>query len=337
MKKILAENQFGHGAKRAPVRSFFKRLSREKVGASEVPFDWATGIDIANRIHGTITIKNQYTADSCGGEAGSYFIAAVTSFLEGTPYVDQSAKSVYAPIYYPGGGTTVGSLEKQVCTGGSLDESLVPSYRQSGTTDEVWMEDRSWMTPANLKLAMQKAGWTALSVKRDIESIAEAIRDYGGVIWEITAQNNGTWLTSHPNPPINNQGLWNHFMFIGKAFLENGAKTLGGYQSWGATVGDGGKQYFKENYINSGYIDDVFTFYKTPTEPSLPEPVETSITYKDTSTAVLSLQKALNMPTNLQTSYFGILTLGYVMLYQYRNGLQMSTTVTPQMRQMLGI
>lgn len=330
--KNLAENKYGHGAKKGWLKTKLGRLTRSRIAKAGIPFDWETGFDIEKKI-GVIATKNQAQASSCGGEAGSYFIGAVDAFLSAKPYIEQSAKSVYAPIFYPGGGTTVPALENQIAKNGSLDESILPSYYTNGSTDESLMEDRSWMTSANLKLAMEKAGWTVKSVAIDIESIAEAIRDYGGVIWEIAGQNNGTWLSANPKPPVNNKNLWNHFMYSGAAVLQNSIKTIKSMQSWGPTIGEGGRQYFGEDYIDSGYIYDVFTFVKNPT----PAPIVSDITYKETGPEVVSLQKRLGMPILLQTGYYGFLTLCAVVKFEIANKLPITDTIGAQMRLLLNV
>jgi hypothetical protein len=213
----------------------------------------------------TVPIKNQFQSDSCGGQAASYFIGIANALTNKTPYVEVSAKSVYSPIVYPEGGTTVHALQNQVCNKGATKEIIVPSYH-NGTTDEPWMTDTSWETPPNLILASANANWIAVTVPIDLDSIATAIRDNYATIWEIQGVNNGTWLSDHPVPPVSNSGLWGHFMCQPSV----GMKEIISLQSWGVSVGDSCYQRFSD-YISSGYIVDCWTFVpKYVPHPILP-------------------------------------------------------------------
>lgn len=248
MKTLLVENRYGHGAKKINrVHRYVNRKIKGLASASE-PFDWNLGytrnIDIP--------IKNQYESFSCAGQAGAYLLQIIKQTVE------LSAKSIYSPIAYKGGGgTTVVALETQLSVKGAVLETDVPSSIQGDAT-ESFMEDTSWETGSLITEAQKLAGFTPISVKVDIDSIACAIRDYGGVIFEIQGQNNGTWLSEFPKPPVGKQNLWQHFMCsYPNVRLVNGVKTLDFLQSWGNTVGLLGHQFFTEDYINSGHILDV--------------------------------------------------------------------------------
>lgn len=258
----MNENQFGHGAR--PINKVHRFLNR-KMGRQTVKgmslFDWNTGFDVRDKI-GPITIKNQGTNDSCSGQAGSYFLE-IQRKLQGIKESDLSAKSIYAPIAYPGGGTTIPYLETALATTGANFEQAVPSYDSNGNPfPEAQMVDISWETVALSQDALTRAGYTPIDIPRDIDSVASAIQQYGAVIWEITGQNNGTWTSSiplAPNPGSQNP-LWHHFMCAIGARMLGGKKVIVALQSMGSSWGDNGIQYFTEDYFNSGYIVDVFSF-----------------------------------------------------------------------------
>lgn len=264
MKKILVENIHHTGV--IPIHpvlrklnrwlrpNYSKHLSKRKLICAVSPVDWTK--PYASPIG---SIKNQQQSESCGGHAGAYWLET-ERMIQGINEGAISAKSIYAPIAFSGGGTTVSALENQLAiTGGNL-ESSVPSTAPDGTCTEAFMEDLSWKTVATDQDAIKRAGYTVMSVAIDIESIAEAIQNEGGVIWEIVGQNNDTWLSPYPQPPMNNQNTWNHFMRgFGYQTGVNG-QQIDFTQSWGTSVGNGGIQHFLQNYINSGYIVDVFTF-----------------------------------------------------------------------------
>lgn len=268
--KVLAEDKFGHGGiKTNPIRRSLRKLRQRPLGRAAIPFDWSKGFDVENQFQ--VRRKNQGTSSSCGGQAGSYFLE-IQRILNGINE-DLSAKSVYAPIAYRGGGTTVRALQTQVAIHGANLESAIPSMKGDIPPDESFMADKSWQTSATATDALQRAGFTPINVPITIDSIAEAIRDYNGVIWEIQGQNNGTWLTQYPKPPSldNPNEIWNHFMFGKGAKMVNGIKQLDFLQSWGSDVGINGVQSFKEDYINSGAILECFAFIPDSHLQPLPE------------------------------------------------------------------
>ena len=261
------ETKLKHGAiKRNPIHRWIRKLFRKKLhklAGAPVPFDWTKGFDVETAT-GTIERRNQGNSESCGGQAGAYFLT-IQRALQGIKE-EISAKSIYAPIAYPTGGTTVTDLQKQICNAGANREIDVPSMQNGNAPTEQFMTDKSWMTSAWIKDALTRSGYTPVSINHDLDSIACAIRDYGGVFIELAAKNNGTWFSAYPKKPdvsVQDPSVWFHFM-CGKAGILNGQKVIGAFQSWGASVGDNGVQYFTDDYITSQYFLDVFTFVKTP-------------------------------------------------------------------------
>lgn len=251
MNTILAENQFGHGAIRVnPIRRFINRKIRG-LGMAGEPFDWSKGYSLTV----SIPIKDQGQSFSCAGQAGAYFLEIQRSLLGYNEAL--SAKSLYSPIAYKGGGATVTGIETMIGAHGATLQVEVPDSQ-----DEYHMEDNSWQTPELIASAIKRAGYIPQGVHMDIDSIAAAIRDNGGVIIEITGRNNGTWLSPYPKAPTSNSvDNWNHFMCsYPRVELVNGIKTIPFFQSWGSDVGENGVQYLTEEYINSGYVRDCFTF-----------------------------------------------------------------------------
>lgn len=252
----------GHGAiKINPIHRFLHRkFKRTNLGKATIPFNWNVGYDVRDTI-GAITIKDQGQSDSCGGQAGSYFLEIqrrLNKINEGS----LSAKSVYAQIFYPGGGTTIPALETQLAARGAELESSVPSYTPQGVPlTEQDYEDKSWLNQTVITDMETRAGFTPLDVPLDINSVASYTQQYGTCIWEIEGQDNLTWDSSHPLPPIttNPNEIWRHFMCIIGAKLINNVPSLIVLNSWGTSIGDGGVQYFTQDYFNAGGIVDVFT------------------------------------------------------------------------------
>lgn len=260
-------NKLHTGAKTDPLSRLkhkLRRLFRPKLGRAATPFNPTTDIPfIQNRFAkiGSVPIKNQGQSYSCGGQAGSYWLGVYFAITNGTTYEEESAKSIYAPIAYPGGGTTVGALEGQICNAGALTEAMLPSYRPSGTTDEMWMTDKSWMTPENLIIALKEAGFVPVTIGNSIAEIAEAIRDHIGVIWQINSDfyQYQNWISEYPQRTATSPE--GHFMFSALIVEYLNLLATKSFQSWGDMVGDKGYQYFTEQtFIGSPDIKDVFTF-----------------------------------------------------------------------------
>ena len=265
--KILIENTGGHGAIHQPVRRWFNRKWRRHISkryvARGVGIDYTVGSPFRSVIQ-NVMIKNQGTNDSCGGQAGSYFLE-VQDLIRGVKEGELSAKSVYAPIAYLGGGTTIQDLERQIETGGANLESAVPSYDAYGNPlIEPLMQSRSWETPALIADAKARAGYVSVDIDlNDIDAVAEAIATYGAVIWEIEGQNGNTpdWRSPTPQPPSQNtpQPVFHHFMCAYDFTMYNGQKAIMAFQSEGTSWGQNGIQFFGENYFTNGFIDP-FTF-----------------------------------------------------------------------------
>ena len=251
----MTEQDVFHGGSlnRSRFHRALKRAIRPKhIGMASQPFDWDKGY-----ITPLKRIKNQGQSFSCGGQAGSRWVEIAENITE------QSAKSVYSQGYYaPTGGMSVSDLEKVICELGSTDESLLLS---EPATEEN-MKNKDWQKDSNLLLnALQKAGYTAISVDKTLDGIACAMKDYGAVIMLIEGQNGNPlhWLTNTPQPPVksNPNPIWAHYLCSYSA-SKHSPKPIGFYNSWGASCGDGGIQYFGQDYIDSGHITDVFTFIK---------------------------------------------------------------------------
>ncbi len=259
--KTLVEGKFGHGAR--PLSIIHRKIDkflRPKV-AKSLSFDWTKGYDIRD-ITGPIKIKNQGSNDSCSGQAGSYFLE-IQRYLQNIRESELSAKSIYSPIAYPGGGTTVTALMTQIGSAGANREAAVLSYDINGNPlPEQSISDKSWETSQLTQDALTRAGYTPYDLGVDIDEVASAIQNYGAIIWEIRGKNNGTWLSTSPQPPVkgNPNPYFYHFMCCIGAKMINGKKTIIALQSMGTSVGDNGIQYFTEDYFNSGHIIDCFTF-----------------------------------------------------------------------------
>lgn len=266
---ILTVNKmenFKHGAVHRPIRRKIHRVWRKVTGKKLVKgmgVDWNAGSRFRNKIS-PLPIKNQGQNYSCSGQAGSYFLK-IQRMIQGINEGEISAKSIYDPIAYSGGGTTIKELMTQIAVKGANLEKDVSSYDQfHDPLTEVQIKNKSSQTPELIKDALTRAGYTPYDIGDDIESVADAINTYGAVIFEITGQdgNNPNWRSATPQPPskTNPGPYWYHFMCAYDFEIDsNGKKRIIAIQSEGPSWGNNGVQYFYENYFTGKYLD-AFTF-----------------------------------------------------------------------------
>ena len=262
----MDEKKLGHGvSRRNPlvkrVQKLSRRLRGRRIAGAGIPFNWNVGFDVRDTI-GAIKIKNQGSSESCGGQAGAYFLEIqrklqnIMGGFEGAI----SAKSIYAPWRRVGGGMTVTELNTQIGAHGANLEATVPSYDINGNPlTESMMTDMSWSTPRLLNDAMTRAGYTPYDIAENFETVAQTIRDRGAVLMEIRGTDNNTWLTSFPSINRTGNPFWYHYICFLGAKIINNKKYLIGINSWG-NIGDKGCQYFGEEWFTSKNIIDAFTF-----------------------------------------------------------------------------
>lgn len=270
--------QFNHGAIHQPIRRKATKVWRKVRGkvyvkGMGVGVDWQRGSQFKDKLV-FIPIKNQGINFSCGGQAGSTFLQ-IQRIIQGNNEGEISAKSIYDPIAYPFGGTTVNDLQMQLATRGANLESAVSSYdANKQPLSEEAMKNKSSQTPSLIKDAFSRAGYTPYDINDDIDSVAEAINTYGAVIWKITGQDGNVpgWRSATPQPPskANKNTLWYHFMCAYDFQIDsNGKKRIVAFQSEGPDWGDHGKQYFYENYFTGKHLDAFTLIYDkniTPTK-----------------------------------------------------------------------
>ncbi len=289
----IDETKYGTGA---IVTKKSKKVA--KLGSAK-PVDFTVHFQIAT----TLVQKDQGQSSSCGGQATAYR----EEVLEGIP---QSAKSIYSLCYVAGGGSNEPALWNTIYNNGVAKEADITSYESGQTPSEAFMEDTSW---DKTKLKAEKDEHVVY-VNLDMDSIAQAIKDNNGVILGISGMNNGTWLSADPLPPTTMTGTWGHWVFAVGYCMRNGKRAIKFINSWGASVGENGYQYLSEDYLP--YIWTAWTYIKTKNFI-----FNIDLGYGITSPDVTQLQIRLGMPTKWQSGYFGIITKGYVMAYQLKNGI----------------
>jgi len=294
-----------------------------EIGASLPPFDWDKGFNVEDKLGHRIQYKNQQNTSSCGGFAWSYY-AQVLEELHTKNYEERRPKFIYAQTHVPSGGSAGRDNAEIFRKKGVAQEKFCKSFKEDGTTDEVFI------TTNNISEEAYKDGLTTRSISYaqvniDIDMIAQAIEANNGCILGIAGQNNGTWLTEFPKPPLQSQ--WRHWVYAFTAIKHEGKKYIGFINSWG-NVGDAGVQWIGEDYfeaLNGGAIWSAWTHIINPNPPvNFQHNFTQLLRYGMRNDEVSALQSALQLEVGFPvepTGYFGTITLKYVKLFQKKYGL----------------
>lgn len=220
------------------------------IASASAPFDWSVGYDIEEKI-GKLPVKDQGQTSACGGFAW----ASLSYVLDQTNREEKSEKFIYAHTHAPGGGSA-GRTNCVLCaTKGVSSKALCPL---PNPLIEAEIERTDDITPEAYADALTNKEKSYLAVSCIIDAIAQALRDNSGVVIGLSGQNNGTWLSAYPLPPVSSD-VWRHWLFVGKTRLINGKKYIGFLNSWGEAVGEKGWQFISEDYFTNNYIWEAWT------------------------------------------------------------------------------
>lgn len=262
-KDTLVEKRYGTGAIANKLDLRDKKY--DKIAYASVPFNWEVGYDIESELQKhlknpnfLIPVKHQGVSYSCVGQAAAYYESVQDAFEKGM-YVERSARDGYSQIFYPQtGGSTIRDALNLLVKKGVCKEEMMISYENGRVPSELFIRSRKDASPLTIANANTAKGTAYATVKPNIESIAQAIRDNHGVIFTVAGQNNGTWLSEFPKTPTLFE--WSHAVYAGKARLINGRKYIGILNSWGTECGNRGWQWIGEDYMphvrNVGVIYD---------------------------------------------------------------------------------
>lgn len=252
----FSEDQFGKGAIKSVLDE--RDYQWEEVAMGIAPFDWTAGYDIEAVLGTTIKPKDQGSSSSCGGQAWAT-LAAVQEAIASESFEERSAKFVYAQTFVSGGGSGGRENSEIYSKRGVAVETLCTSYMNGKPPTEAFMERSGDITaPARANALNTTHAGSYVSVSPDIESIARAIKQNGGVVIGIDGSNNRTWLSEFPQKPVKGEGIWRHWLYAGKAKTIKGVKYIGVLNSWGTAAGKNGWQWISEDYIKSTVYDASF-------------------------------------------------------------------------------
>ena len=188
---------------------------------------------------------NGIAVHNCGGQSLASYMSVLEKVQTGV-FSEKSAKDPYSQIYEPGGGVAPRNLMNIAVKKGVCREIIIPSYNQGFPPNEAFMEKRD-QTSISIQDASNSQGQNYASVKVNIDTIAQAVRDNHGCLITLGGEDNGTWRSEFPLPPVKEE--WAHFVYVGGACLRNGKKYLKILNSWGKNCGVNGWQYLGVDYI----------------------------------------------------------------------------------------
>lgn len=204
-----------------------------------------------------IPLKNQGQSSSCTGQGLSYYLE-VLNFIETGEWVKISARDIYAYISIgKDKGAYLRDALKLACDRGIGTEELVPCYHGQSpfSEDEYLVKPAESKELTAIRTALQSREYqlavTEWGLER-MEKMAWQMLMGFGTYFAVDGENNGTWTSEYPQPPVNKK--WGHALFGGKAGLDKDGKPfIGLINSWG-NVGVNGWQKLKANYFQANAV-----------------------------------------------------------------------------------
>ena len=211
------------------------------IARAGTPFDWTLGFDVEQGFK--INLKDQDGSSSCGGQAWAYYGQVLDN-----DHDEKSAKFIYGNTAVAGGGSAGRTNSEFVKTKGWGLEKLTPSYLNGNPAPEEFYLQKDISEEAYKQALTDKALSYAYVNASNSDELSMAIKDNHRCVIGIEGQNNGTWLSKFPKPPVGTSGIWRHWVYVGKMKLIDGKKYFGFINSWG-NVGEDGWQWIGEEYL----------------------------------------------------------------------------------------
>lgn len=248
--------QFGTGC--LPDERDGRDLKYEDVVGGDLKLtdeEWIEGFDIEKELNIKIPFKNQGSSLSCNGQAWAYY-TAILNTAEEKEYKEVSAKSIYSQIFLPQGGSYLRDGGKLLFDWGALLESYLSSYQGTVAPLETFVRELSWKNKKadDTAKVLQAKEYRMIS-DISIDTIARAIKYNHGVVGGLTGENNGTWSSNEPKPPVN-KIEWGHALYFGKFGIDKLGKYIATPNSWGVRnqkdeLHPDDWQKLRENYFNN--------------------------------------------------------------------------------------
>lgn len=327
---LLGSHPQGAHQRRLDTRDY--AYSPLEVAQAAAPFSWEQGNGPVPTLVSLLTIKDQGSSSSCGGQAFSYYGQRLRHVYAGDDS-QRSAKFLYSQVYGPGGGSSDRDLAIIAKSQGFGLEADVPSYHNGAPGSEPFYERPQDITPAaRIGAAKDQASFAYAFPTIELESVAQAASACLGIVLGLHGTNNGTWLSPQPKPPHNAvSGDWSHYMYGAQPQIYNGKKGIWCVQSWGTGAGLNGWQFLDEDYFTSGAVWGAIVLIYNPAPATPPKHVFSSnLKLGDANPDVLALQQYLAYDgefTVQPTGYFGSITSTALLKFQLKYSLASVATL----------
>lgn len=235
---------FGKGARFLPHTQ--KDYVALPFGAAQVDFNQAYDVEQAFT---SLPLHDQGNSESCVSHAWSYY-HEMLRFIEFGTLPQFSRHDLYSRIFIaPEGGAFIKDGGSVICTYGqslaSIDPDILPAteptMRLPGTisAEPKGLERSYGMLPA-----------------ADINSIAAAIKIYGGVVFGVTGSDAGWQDIHYPRAPRTGEPTWGHALFCKGYKMINGKRVIVCKTSWNISPQE---HYIDEDYFASGNTFNAWT------------------------------------------------------------------------------
>lgn len=194
---------------------------------------------------------NGIAVHNCGGQAWAYYGEVLETIATGD-YEPRSARWIYAPVRVGEGGSMGKELSAYVRKNGFALEEHAVSYDRGRAPGESFMSNVPVLSDTALEIAEVSKPLSYVQVSNTIDTIAEAIAKNNGCCIAFYGEDNGTWRSEFPKPPVNR--AWAHWTYAGKVKMMNGKKYIGIKNSWGDKTGRNGWQWLGEDYFKNGNV-----------------------------------------------------------------------------------
>jgi hypothetical protein len=183
--------------------------------------------------------EDQNGSSSCVGQGWSYYHWQIRP-------KDYCRRDIYAWIFYPGGGAQIRDGGIRITKFGQDTRDNVQDPKPE---TELAMEDKTGLDPNRERIYQEVNSFVLL---KDIDTIANAIVQYKGVVFGLIGSNEGWQNMVQPRPPLPGEVQWGHCLYLFGYHLHDGKKCVIAKSSWG-TVGNTTVHHITEDYfINNG-------------------------------------------------------------------------------------
>jgi hypothetical protein len=216
---------------------------RDFVIGTNVPVDWTTPFTLPEPPN-----EDQNGSSSCVGQGWSYYHWQLKQ-------KDFCRRDIYAWIFSPGGGAQIRDGGLRIVNYG---QETRDNAQDPNPETELGMESRIGLDPNKEKINQELNSFILL---KDIDTIANAIKQYNGVVFGVIGSNEGWQNVALPEPPLNGEVQWGHCLYLfGYHTHSNGKKCVIAKSSWG-TAGNTTTHHITEDYfINNGtYVFNPWT------------------------------------------------------------------------------